>query len=140
MSSFAAPRSALYAATLLRVSLAVMWIAHGLLKWVVFTLPGSAAFFESVGLPGFLAYVVTFTEIGGGIAMLLGVYARQIALALVPIVLGAAWVHFPNGWVFTAPNGGWEYPVFLALMSVVSWLLGDGLFALRRSARLAPAA
>jgi putative oxidoreductase len=34
--------------------------------------------------------------------------------------------------VFTSPNGGWEYPVFLMAMSVVHFLLGDGPLALKR--------
>lgn len=126
------------AATLLRLSLGTMYVAHALLKLLVFTLPGTAHFFTSVGLPGGLAYAVFVAEIAGGIALLVGLYARQVALALIPILLGAAWVHFPNGWVFNAPGGGWEYPVFLASASLVVWLLGDGRFAARRSARFAP--
>jgi putative oxidoreductase len=74
----------------------------------------------------------------GGIAIVLGVYARQVALALVPIMAAAAWVHLPNGWVFTNPHGGWEYPVFLIVASVALWLLGDGALALRRSTRFVP--
>ena len=70
----------------------------------------------------------------------LGIYARQVSLILVPVMLGAAWVHLPNGWVFRAKNGGWEYPVFLAVASVAQWLIGDGAFALRRSARFMPIA
>ena len=46
-------------------------------------------------------------------------------------LLGAAWVHAPNGWVFSAPNGGWEYPVFLVMASVTQFLLGDGAWALK---------
>lgn len=124
---------------LLRVSLGVMWIAHALLKLLVFTLPGTAQFFSSIGLPGVLAYPVFAVELLGGIAMVLGVYARQWALLLVPVLLAAAWVHFPNGWVHTSPNGGWEYPMFLAVTSVAVWLLGDGALSLRRSSRLVPA-
>lgn len=124
---------------LLRVSLGVMWIAHALLKLLVFTLPGTAQFFSSIGLPGVLAYPVFAVELLGGLAMVLGVYARQWALMLVPVLLVAAWVHFPNGWVHTSPNGGWEYPMFLAVASVAVWLLGDGALSLRRSSRLVPA-
>ena len=51
----------------------------------------------------------------------------------------AAWVHLPNGWVHTSPNGGWEYPVFLTAASIALWLLGDGAMAVRRSARFVPA-
>lgn len=118
---------------LLRISLGLMWIAHALLKLVVFTLPGTAQFFESIGLPGALAYPVFAAELLGGIALLAGVYARQVSLALVPVLLAAAWVHLPNGWVHTSNGGGWEYPVFLAVASVVHWLLGDGAYSVRRS-------
>jgi len=127
-----------YGVALLRVSLGVMWVAHALLKLLVFTLPGTAAYFESVGLPGLFAYPVFTIEILGGAALILGIYARQVALALVPIMAVAAWVHFPNGWAHTSPNGGWEYPVFLISASVALWLLGDGALVVRRSNRLAP--
>ena len=125
-------------ATLLRVALGSMWIAHALLKALVFTLPGAAQFFDSVGYPGFLVYPVFAVELLGGVALVAGVYARQVALLLVPVMLAAAKVHLPNGWVFTAPGGGWEYPVFLAVVSVVQWLVGDGAFALRRASWLVP--
>lgn len=133
-----APDSARWAATLLRLSLGVMYLAHALLKLLVFTLPGTAQFFHTVGLPGALAYPVFAAEVLGGGALLLGVYARQVALALVPVLLGAAWVHLPNGWVFNAAGGGWEYPMFLAVASVALWLLGDGALAARRSTRFVP--
>jgi putative oxidoreductase len=125
-------------ATLLRIALGTMWIAHALLKLLVFTLPGTAQYFASIGLPGMLAYPVFAAELLGGLALLLGVYARQAALALLPIMVAAAWVHVPNGWVHTSPNGGWEYPVFLVVASLVLWLVGDGAWALRRGTWLAP--
>ncbi len=117
--------------TLLRVSLGIMWVAHALLKLWVFTLPGTAQFFVSIGLPGFLAYPVFAAELLGGLALLLGVYTRAVALALVPVMAVAAWVHVPNGWVHTSAGGGWEYPVFLIAASIALGLLGDGAFALK---------
>lgn len=127
-----------YGVTLLRVSLGVMWIAHALLKLLVFTLPGTSTFFGSIGLPGFLAYPVFAAELLGGLALVVGFYARQVAMALVPIMAVAAWVHVPNGWLHTSPNGGWEYPAFLIVASIAVWLLGDGALSLKRSARFAP--
>ena len=125
-------------AALLRISLGVMWIAHALLKWFVFTLPGTAGFFETVGFPGFLAYPVFAAELIGGTALVLGVYGRQASLALLPVMLAATWVHLPNGWVHTSSGGGWEYPVFLCVASVVHVLIGDGAYSLRRSGFLTP--
>lgn len=138
MSASPAAHPTAWGTTLLRVSLGTMWIAHALLKLLVFTLPGTAQFFQSVGFAGWLAYPVFAVELLGGLALVLGIYARQVALALVPVMAVAAWVHLPNGWVFSSPNGGWEYPVFLVVASIALWLLGDGAAALKRSAVLAP--
>ena len=120
-----------YAATLLRITVGSMFLAHGLLKLLVFTLPGTAGFFESVGFPGALAYVVTFAEIGGGLMLIAGLYVRAVNLALIPVLLGALAVHWSAGWVFSNANGGWEYPAFLIATSLASALLGPGKFALR---------
>lgn len=131
--------STAYGVTLLRVSLGVMWIAHAMLKWLVFTLPGTAHFFASVGFPGWLAYPVFAAELLGGAALVLGVYARQVAFGLAPVMAAAAYVHAGNGWVHTSTGGGWEYPVFLLAASLALSLMGDGAFALRRSRSMVPA-
>lgn len=132
-------RTAPYAALLLRVSLGVMFIAHALLKVLVFTLPGTAQFFGSVGFPAWTAYAVVAAELGGGLMLVAGIYSRWVALALVPILLGAVTVHWGNGWLFTAQNGGWEYPVFLTAAAVVQALLGDGKYALGNVVHARPA-
>ena len=127
-------RTAPYAALLLRVSLGIMFIGHGLMKVFLFTLPGTAQFFEKVGFPGWTAYPVTALEIVGGLLLVAGVYSRVVAAALIPVLIGAAMVHVGNGWVFSAPNGGWEYPVFLIVIAAVVALLGDGAYALKPAA------
>ncbi len=58
-------RTVPYGALVLRVSLGVMFIAHALLKYFVFTLPGTVGFFEKIGLPGPLAYAVFAAELAG---------------------------------------------------------------------------
>lgn len=129
-----------FAALVLRLTLGVMFVAHALLKIVVFTVPGTVQFFESVGLPGFSAYLVIAAELAAGALLIGGIATRWVALATIPILLGAAWVHLPNGWVFNAQGGGWEYPVFLAIAAFVQFLLGDGAYAMRsRPAPLATA-
>ena len=119
------------AALILRISLGVMFIAHALLKIMVFTLPGTVQFFASVGFPGWMAYVVTFAELVGGTALIAGVYTRQVAYALVPVLLGAFYVHSGNGWLFTNENGGWEYPLFLVAAPIVQALIGSGRYVVR---------
>ena len=121
------------AALLLRLSLGTMFVAHALLKYFVFTPAGTAKFFESVGLPGALGYVTIAVELIGGALLILGVRTRIVALALVPVLIGATWVHSGNGWLFTSPNGGWEYPAFWTVALIVQALLGDGAYALRYS-------
>jgi putative oxidoreductase len=129
-------RTAPYAALVLRVALGVMFIAHSLvLKYFVFTLPGTAQFFQSLGLPAGLAYLTFWAELIGGILLVAGAGTRWVALALIPVLAGATWVHAGNGWVFTAQNGGWEYPAFLLVASVALALLGDGRYALANALR-----
>ena len=125
------------AALILRVSLGTMFSAHALLKYFVFTLPGTAQFFESLGLPGGLGYATFAAELVGGVLLIAGVYIRVVSLVLVPILLGATWAHAGNGWLFTSPKGGWEYPAFWTVTLVVQALLGEGAYALRPSSRSA---
>ncbi len=119
------------AAFILRVALGAMSLAHGLLKILVFTLPGTVAFFEQVGFPGWTAYLVVGVEVIGGVLLLAGVAVRQTAIALLPVLLGATWVHLGNGWVFSNANGGWEYPAYLVIAAVAQAMLGPGRFALK---------
>ncbi len=115
---------------LLRLSLGAMFVAHGLLKVLVFTLPGTAQFFAAHGFPAWTAYPVAFGELAAGALLIAGWRTRVVALAMLPVLLGAAWVHLPNGWVFSAPNGGWEYPVYLSVLAAAQSLLGAGAWAI----------
>lgn len=121
-----------YGATLLRTTLGGLFLAHAGLKYFVFTPAGTAQFFDSVGVPGGLAYAVLAAEVVGGVALILGLYTRIVALALVPILLGAIFtVHASAGFFFSNPNGGWEFPAVWAVALIVQALIGDGAFALR---------
>jgi putative oxidoreductase len=113
------------------VSLGAMFVAHALLKYVVFTIPGFEGFLAKVGLPAFLAWPIFLAELIGGVAIVAGFYGRWVSAALLPVLLGAFAVHWPNGWLFNVPNGGWEYPAFLTVAAVTHILAGEGAFALR---------
>lgn len=121
-----------HGAFLLRISLGIVLLAHASLKIFVFTLPGTVGFFASIGLPPIAAYLTVFGELAGGIALLLGVYTRLTALLSIPILVGATWVHFGNGWVFNNEGGGWEFPAFLAVVALVVAIQGAGSFAIRK--------
>ncbi|MNN42289.1 hypothetical protein D3C81_1564590 [compost metagenome] len=105
----------------LRLTAGVALITHSLyLKVFVFTIAGTVAFFESVGLPGFLAWVTLLVEIVTGVMLILRIKPHIAATAAVPILLGATWAHTGNGWLFSNTGGGWEYPLFwtMALVSI----------------------
>lgn len=125
------PKTAPYAALLLRLSLGILFLAHAALKIFVFTPAGTAKFFGSLGLSPDLAYLVMTAEVLAAIALILGVWTRVVALLATPILLGAiAMVHAHAGFFFTDPHGGWEFPAFWTIALVVQALLGDGAFAL----------
>jgi putative oxidoreductase len=118
-------------ATVLRLTLGAMWVSHAWFKISAFGVAGFAGWLDSLGLPGFMAGPVIALELMGGLAILAGLYARQISILLLPVLAVATWVHLPNGLIFSNANGGWEYPVFLIIASIVHALIGDGAFALK---------
>jgi putative oxidoreductase len=126
-------RFAPYGAFALRVALGVMFIAHAYLKLAIFTPAGFAGFLTQSGLPALLAWPIILAEIAAGLALIAGFHGRVASILLLPILLGAIAIHAPNGWLFTAANGGWEYPAFLAVAAFAQALIGDGAFALTSS-------
>ncbi len=125
------PEMAGVAALLLRLALATMFFAHAWLKIKVFTPAGAAKYFQSLGVPGYFAYLTMAAEIGGGTLLLLGIQTRWVALLLVPLIAGTIFlVHGRNGWLFSNKDGGWEYPAFWIVGLLALALLGDGAAAL----------
>ena len=123
-----------YAALLLRLSLGAILLAHGAwLKLGVFGLAGTMGFFGSIGFPPILGAVVALAETAAGLALIGGVLVRPAALLTLPIMLGATAMHAGNGWLFSAPQGGWEFPAFLTAALLVKAGLGAGAHALERS-------
>jgi len=126
------PEMAGAAALLLRLAIGITFLAHGWLKIRVFTPAGTVKYFESLGLPGFFAYLTIVGEIGGGTLLVLGIETRWVALLLIPLIAGTiVLVHGKNGWLFTNKDGGWEFPAFWIVALVVLALLGDGTAALQ---------
>jgi putative oxidoreductase len=124
-------RLAPYGALALRAALGIMFIAHAYLKIAIFTVAGFEGFLSQVGLPTFLAWPIILAELIGGLAILIGFYGRAVSLALVPLLLGTIPIHAVNGWLWNAPNGGWEYPAFLVVAAVAHVLIGDGALAVK---------
>ena len=123
-------RTADYAALLLRISLGGMFLAHGLMKILVFTPAGTVGYFASLGIPAAFAWLTMAAEAGGGLLLIFGVQVRWVALLQLPVIVGALVVHSGNGWLFSSTNGGWEFPAFWVVAQLVMALLGDGPYAL----------
>ena len=124
-------KTAPHAILALRVTTGALFLFHGLVKLFVFTPAGTVGYFESIGLPGALGYLIMLVEIAGGLALILGIKTRIVSAALVPVLLGAAWFgHGGAGFNWSNPNGGWEYPVMWAIVQATLAALGDGAFAL----------
>lgn len=124
------------AATVLRIALGCVFLAHAHFKLAVLGLEQAGHFFAQHGFPAWTVYPVAFAEAIGGIALVVGSFTRIAALGLIPTMLGALGVHFPNGWYFGNPGGGWEYIAFLIAALGAQAMLGDGAFALGSLARL----
>ena len=127
-------KTAPYGALMLRVLLGVLFIAHASLKFFVFTPQGTEKFFASLGLPGWFGLFIMGLEAVAGMMLIGGVYARIVALIMIPDLLCAIYlVHWQNGFFFDNTNGGWEYPFVWAVALLVLALLGDGALALKRT-------
>lgn len=121
-----------HGALVARLALGSILLSHGLLKLLVFTIPGTVGYFESLGLPSTVAYMTIFGELAAGTAILLGLYTRLAALLSLPILLGALTVHASNGWVFSNQGGGWEFPLLLVVLAVSVAIQGAGSLAIRK--------
>lgn len=119
-----------YVPTALRVALGLVFLVHAYMKMFVFTLPGTAAFFESQGFPGWTAYPVFLAELLGGFLLIAGLGTRLVALVLMPIMIGAIKPHLANGPAFDNPGGGYEVPMLLFLLLGIQFVLGAGVWAL----------
>ncbi|AZD26820.1 DoxX family protein [Pseudomonas chlororaphis] len=121
-----------WAALLLRLALGAMYIAHALFKILVLGWPGTLRLFGATGMPEWMTYPAVGAELAGGLLLILGIAVRWVALALLPMLLGAiAFVHGAHGWIYTSPGGGWEYLAFLAVVSVSLMCLGNGALSLQ---------
>lgn len=109
----------------LRVVLGIIFLAHGLQKISGFE--GTVKFFNAVGMPALLAYVVTFIETVGGAFLILGLFTRATAAAISLLLLGTIFTLLQLGKGFV---GGYEFNLSLLSASVALLLSGSNIFAL----------
>lgn len=122
-----------YAALVLRITLAGLFIAHLGSKFFIRGLDAWWASLSRLGYPNWVLAYTLGAEVLGTL-LLLGMWTRWISIVTLPMMLGAT--HFwmtRKGFFFT--DAGWELPFVWSLMLVVQALLGDGAYALRRHFR-----
>jgi putative oxidoreductase len=111
---------------MLRLALGSIMAAHGWMK-VHHGMQNLVQFMQSLGMPGWLAYASAWAEFGGGILVLIGVFARIASLfILVNMLVAIVKVHLHNGLVSHPGKTGYEFPLALAAMALALALLGSG--------------
>jgi putative oxidoreductase len=121
---------------LIRLTVGGQLLVHGIIKLMG---PGVAAFAAgSLARRGIepalpFAYIVFFNETVGAVCLMLGLFTRVIAAIIAVEFLIVTFVaHFPNGYGFSSPGGGWEYPLMWGLIIFAVSLRGGGPYSLDR--------
>ena len=117
---------------LLRIALAAVFLFHGIGKFT--GAGGIGGFAQMMGLPVFVAFLVGFAEVAGGLGIIIGGFGRPLitrlaGIAIIPVMLGAIFMVHWGRWSFTPseshPMGGMEFQV--VLMLIAGWFaLGGG--------------
>lgn len=116
-----------WALTIIRITVGLIFFMHGWQKLFMMGIPGVSGFFGSLGVPaaGFMAGFITFLELLGGLALILGVATRIVAALLaINMLVALLLVHLANG--FFASNGGYEFVLILMAASVAFVFSGAG--------------
>ena len=120
----------------MRLTVGGFLLVHGIAKLMF----ASVAAFAAGGLarrgidPSLpLAYVVWTIETVGAVCIVLGLFTRFFAVAAgIQFAVITFVAHWPNGFWWVKPGGGWEYPLLWGLMFVVVALRGGGPYSLDR--------
>jgi putative oxidoreductase len=117
-------------ALILRLVLGISFFIHGLSKFQG-GIGNIVGFFESVGIPGFMAYVVAIIELVGGIAMILGLGTRIVAVLFVFVMVGAIiTVKAAVGFMGNGQMAGYELDLAFLAISLYLAINGSKLYSL----------
>ncbi|KIL78976.1 DoxX family protein [Bacillus badius] len=118
-----------WSALILRVVLGVSFFVHGLAKFQG-GLENSAGWFDSIGLPGFLAYGVAFLEAAGGIALVIGLGTKVLSALFALLMIGAmVKVKLAAGFLGDGQSAGYELDLAFLAMAVSLVLTGSKLYS-----------
>ena len=105
---------------IMRLVLGFTFLVHGFQKWQG-GIENTVGFFDSLGIPGFMAYIVATIELVGGVLIILGLATRVVAALFVAVMLGAIFTaKLKSGFV-----GGFEFDIALIAMSAHLFLAGS---------------
>jgi putative oxidoreductase len=103
---------------ILRAVLGLTFFIHGLSKFQG-GISNTVGFFDSLGIPGFMAYVVAVVELLGGIVLILGLGTRIVALLFALIMIGAIFTaKLSVGFLGNGQMAGYELELVLLAVSI----------------------
>lgn len=110
---------------LLRIVTGAIFLGHGLIKWQIMGVDGTAAMLSGIGfpIPGFFAVLLIVAEVLGGALLILGAWTHWTAKVLAVVALVAlVTVHLKNGFI---GQGGYEF-ILLILVACISLMITGG--------------
>lgn len=131
-----------WSSLILRLTLGVVMVPHGAQKLFGWFggggVSGTAGFFESVGIPGALVYLVILAEFFGGLALIVGLLSRVWAVAIAAVMMGAIFtVHASNGffmnWFGNQTGEGFEFHLVAIAIALALAIRGSGALSVDRA-------
>ncbi|MBA3926002.1 DoxX family protein [Listeria rustica] len=109
-----------YGILIVRILLGGLMFLHGLQKFTN-GIGGTVQFFDSLGIPGFMAYIVASIELVGGLALVFGVLVPYVsALFVIVLAVAIVTVKFSSGFL-----GGYEPEFVLMVLAIVTLITGS---------------
>lgn len=119
-------------AFVLRVTLGVIFLIHGITKFQG-GIENIVGWFESIGLPGFMAYGVALIEIIGGMALIIGVATRFVSILFAILMIGATLkVKLSLGLLGNGQMAGYELDLALMVIAVYLGINGSNLLSVNQ--------
>ncbi|WP_099363826.1 DoxX family protein [Fredinandcohnia onubensis] len=119
-------------ALILRVTLGILFFIHGLVKFQG-GIENTVGWFESINIPGFMAYVVALIELVGGIALIIGFATRLVSILIALIMVGAIiTAKLPVGLLGNGQMAGYELDLAFLAIAVYLAINGSKLLSLNR--------
>jgi uncharacterized membrane protein YphA (DoxX/SURF4 family) len=113
-----------WSTVILRVVLGITFFIHGLVKFQG-GIENTVGWFDSIGIPGFFAYVVASLELVGGLLLVVGFGTRIVSALFVLLMLGATFkAKLALGFLGNGQMAGYELDI--ALMAIALFLAVNG--------------